>query len=130
VVCDETEHHVQYIGTKIFALLGCYTALSQVSGRRVRPIFKGQAGGLLDPRRWNRLYRNVGNYQSTLRNIPEERRLLHCGRRQITHCSISGGRLPYQATRKIYGNHPFVFITKQTTLTQSNKRKVYFNSGG
>jgi hypothetical protein len=49
VVCDETENRVQCIGTKIFALLGCYTVLTQVSGRRVRPIFKGQAGGLLDP---------------------------------------------------------------------------------
>jgi hypothetical protein len=48
VVRDESEHRAQCIGTKIFVLLGCYTALTQVSGRRVRPIFKGQAGGLLD----------------------------------------------------------------------------------
>jgi hypothetical protein len=47
-VCDESEHRVQCIGTNIFAVLGCYTALTHVSGRRVRPIFKGQEGGLLD----------------------------------------------------------------------------------
>jgi hypothetical protein len=29
-----------------------------------------------------------------------------------------------------YGSHPVVFVTKETTLIQSNTTKVYFNSVG
>jgi hypothetical protein len=49
-----------------------------VSGQSVGPIFKGQAGHFLDcltlEDRTDTLSRNVGNYQSKLRNTPEERR--------------------------------------------------------
>jgi hypothetical protein len=54
--------------------------LAGVSGPPVGPVFKGKA--VLEDRT-DRLFRNVGNYQYTLRNIPEER----------MHNLCSGGRL-------------------------------------
>jgi hypothetical protein len=42
-------------------------AITDVSGQAIGPIFRGQLKDQTD-----RLSQNVGNYQSRLRNIPEE----------------------------------------------------------
>jgi hypothetical protein len=48
----------------------CILIVTDVSGQAVGPIFKGQA--ILEDGN-DTFYRNFGNYESTLRNIPEER---------------------------------------------------------
>ena len=47
--------------------------ITDVSGQPLGPIFKGQANSTLEDG-IDRLFQNVGNYQSTLRIIPEEQR--------------------------------------------------------
>jgi len=49
--------------------------LADISGPPIGPVFKGKA--VLEDGT-DRLSRNVGNYQSTLRNIQEERRYNLC----------------------------------------------------
>jgi hypothetical protein len=67
---------------KIFALLGCYTELivTDFSIQPIGPIFKGQAFQEKSSTVWplkmgpiGCLETSVTNYQSTLRNVPEER---------------------------------------------------------
>jgi hypothetical protein len=61
---------------EIFALLGCNAAYngSQLPTFRDNLAVPSSAVKLDIKEGTNRLSRNVGNYKSTLRNIPEERR--------------------------------------------------------